>query len=144
MQSIEVKTASSYFVRMGCVGALFLGLAAAMGLRATRPGGGAFALLALIFCAIPIVVIAVDRRSWARRIDATGVTLRSGRLLAWNAFQRVVTITYPAGRGVKRYELVFQTGSARVFPLVTENRAEVEAVMQALSRGINPFAGGRA
>ncbi len=83
------------------------------------------------------------RVSWLARVDDAGVTLLSGKRLAWSDFEKVVDVHAIQGgaRWHNHYELVFRNGRARVFDRMLANAEEVVAVVKALERGEDPFTG---
>jgi hypothetical protein len=138
MTTVLVKAAPSYWFRM--VPPLILG--AVVGLVVVgrglgdASGGGVFVACGVLLAVAPLVILVRSRLSWASRIDPTGVTLASGRLLPWSDFRSVRTVHVRGA--VNHYEIVFRSGVARIFPRVTQNSAQVLAVVAALERGGPP------
>jgi hypothetical protein len=104
------------------------------------PSAGALLALGLAVAAwlAPLFFLR-GRRSWVSRFDAQGVTLQSGRRVAWNEFQGVRAVHGRVGQ-VIYYELAFRGAHARIFPAMVANAPEVLAVVTALQRGEPPFA----
>jgi hypothetical protein len=151
VQAIDIKTARSYWWRMGCLGAILGGIALiflASGVRSLlNPspygddlGSVAFRTLVIVaMCAFPAFVLRHFRRRWVTRIDERGVTRRDGKVFAWSGFKGVKAIRRKGTGPINHYELHFQDGSAHVYHQVIENAREVLAVVTALERGPNPF-----
>jgi hypothetical protein len=146
MPPVELRTARSYWLRIGFIlGLLSLLsvpiLARGLGSFDTRSGRTLTAMGALLALA-PIVIVALDRSRWVRVFDERGVTKRSGRFLPWTDFREVRAVhlvtKYGTSAAINHYELVFAHGKAAVFPLVTENLAEVMSIVTALQRGDRP------
>jgi hypothetical protein len=146
MRPIDVRTASAYWTRVGCLAVIFGGIAAVMVVMGVKslssPYGSAAArwliLLGVAVLVVPFLVLAKSRLKWAARFDANGVTIRSGRLYPWPELQSVAEVRTRYGQ-INRYELVFRGGRARVFHLSIANAAEVMPVLAALRAGKNPF-----
>jgi hypothetical protein len=143
---IEVKTGSAYWSRLGCIALLFGGLTITMVLMGVKGLGSQYGtgtapwliLFGLALPVVPLVVMVRSRRTWAARLDARGVTIRSGRLLPWPELRSVVVVHTRYGQ-VNHYEIVFAGGRARVFPRVLGNAAEVMPALASLREGRNPF-----
>jgi hypothetical protein len=152
MQAIEIKTAKSYWKRMGCLGAVFgsialLSLVAGVsslvnpGPYGNDPRSVAIRTVpVVVLCLIPVFILRHSRQRWVARIDERGVTRRDGKLFAWGGFKGVRAIRRRPNAPINHYELHFQDGSAHVYHQVTENAPEVLNLVSALERGVNPFA----
>jgi hypothetical protein len=103
----------------------------------------ALGILGLVVMISPAWLLYRRRVLWVARIDGDGVTLRSGKRLAWADFEKVVDVQAVRGgaRWHNHYELVFRSGRARVFDRMLSNADEVVAAVTALARGTNPFTG---
>lgn len=95
-------------------------------------------LIAFVMLLLPLPFI-VQRRWWVARIGPEGVTLRSGRLFLWQDYMRTEPRFNHRLRIINNYEMIFRTGTAGVFHRMAENQLEIEAVMQQMQQGLNPF-----
>jgi hypothetical protein len=106
---------------------------------AASPVLGFFGLFLMI---APAWLLIQRRATWIARMDADGVTLRSGKRFPWSDFEKVVDVQ--ANRGGARwhshYELFFHGGHARVFDRMLANADEAVAAVGTLAHGQNPFA----
>jgi hypothetical protein len=142
MNAIELKTGKQYWRRVAILWVMFGLFGLVISAMAKRPAVGLFGLLVMV---APGLMLVSRRMTWAARLDAEGVTLRSGKRLPWSDFDKVVDVHAVRG-GAKwhnHYELVFRSGRARVFDRMLENGDAVVGALQALERGDNPFTGAR-
>jgi len=141
MNAIEVKTGSAYWRRIGLLWAMFGLFGLVMTAMAREPALG---ILGLVVMISPAWLLYRRRVLWVARIDGDGVTLRSGKRLAWADFEKVVDVKAMRGGAQwhNHYELVFRSGRARVFDRMLSNADEVIAAITALARGDNPFTRG--
>jgi len=90
-------------------------------------------LVGLCTFGLGAVVMWLSARSWPRVLDAEGITLRSGRRMAWDDLTdvRKVTVVDPnRGRRVTgRLDLVFGRKKARVVPQSLRQGPEVMAFL---------------
>jgi hypothetical protein len=144
--AVEVKTARSYAVRMGCLhSALAVGLlgpCVAMVRRSSHFGMNDAILLAMGAALVlaPIVLLVHDRRRWIRRFDGSGVELRSGKRHSWRDFVGAREVRWRSTRGNSWYFAIsFRGGSGRVYPTGVENVAEVLQTVRALCDRSSPY-----
>ena len=138
MNAVELKTGKGYWRRIGLLWAMFGFFGFVISAMARTPAPGILGLLLMI---APAWLLVRRRMTWAARLDAEGVILRSGKRLAWADFEKVIDVHVVRG-GARRhnhYELVFRGGRARVFDFMLANGAEVVGVIKTLERGENPF-----
>ncbi|CAN5741386.1 hypothetical protein BH11MYX3_BH11MYX3_05640 [soil metagenome] len=146
---LEVVTAPRFWKRLKWTSILFAPFSA-FGLygayeRATNPAyqresGMVVALIAVsIFIVTFPAIFILMRRSWVQWFDADGVRLRNGRRFAWNDFVKCEPRVSMRTQMVNHYDLVFKTGTAGVFHLMTDNSEEVMEVLGQLQRGVNPW-----
>jgi uncharacterized membrane protein len=105
------------------------------------PGLFAVPLLAAIFLVIPLV-LAAEKAKIPLRLDPGGVTMRDGRVLAWNEYQRIEPMTerMRSGRTIEvGVALVFARGRAELRYRPITNWGEVAFVVDALKAGRYPF-----
>jgi hypothetical protein len=138
MNAIEVKTGGAYWKRIGLLWGMFGFIGLVMEAMARRPALG---ILGLVLMVAPAYMLWSRRVWWIARMDADGVTLRSGKRYAWSDFEKIVDVHAVRG-GAKwhnHYELIFKSGRARIFDRMLANADEVLAVVKALERSENPF-----
>ena len=138
MNAVEARTSKAYWRRIGALWAMFGVFGLVITAMASQPVVGIFGLLLM---AAPAWLLLRRRATWVRRLDGSGVTLRSGKQLGWADFERVIDVHAIRGgsKWHNHYELVFRNGCARVFDRMLENADEVLVVVKALERGQRPF-----
>ena len=138
MNAVEARTSKAYWRRIGALWAMFGVFGLVITAMASQPVVGIFGLLLM---AAPAWLLLRRRATWVRRMDGSGVTLRSGKQLGWADFEKVIDVHAIRGgsKWHNHYQLVFRNGSARVFDRMLENADEVLGVVKALERGQRPF-----
>jgi hypothetical protein len=139
MNTVELKTSGAYWRRIAILWALFGFIGLAITATAKLSALGIFGISIML---APAFLLIRRRMTWAARFDGTGVTLRSGKQLAWADFEKVVDVHTVKG-GHNHYQLVFRGGRARVFDRMLANAGEVVGILSGLARGENLLIRGR-
>lgn len=124
MNVIRAELQKDFYVRHGCVGALFIFFGGTFMVIGLKPFEWLIVAVGLGFIAIWAGLIWWTLAESVRELNLVGAVRRDGRRFPWSEFEREVEGYYyskTAGQVLNHIDLKFRGGRVRVYPLTLKN-----------------------
>jgi hypothetical protein len=105
-----------------------------------RPKLGPFmyVFVGLLTCGIGALVLWVSSRSFVKRLEPSGITLRSGKTFAWSDLKKLQPVYHARMRGMMRVNMTFANGRLSLYCNSYENWQDVLNFIRGVTRQALP------